>query len=291
MTDSLSIKPILRLIAELPLEHQERLVLLGGQAIAFWGAYFFEDRLETPEAAALTSSDLDIAAGSKEGVRVLARAWEASATFPGPDDQTPNMAVIELQRPELREGGGHFTVDVMNSVYGNVDASDLTAWSELVEWTLDEEAHSVVRFRVVSPQMLLWTRIANLQYRYMSESATQRELVRTKVLCEIVREHLDNFAQDILLEPALRRPALKHAAFVYRDIAKRRETRVVLANHPELIEPFMGTIPDSPFWPDKLPDAATRWQRWLSRRVETLRAHRKNRAAIKAAKQASSNDA
>ena len=38
MEDSLSIQPILKLIAELPPEYQERLVLIGGQAIAFWGA-------------------------------------------------------------------------------------------------------------------------------------------------------------------------------------------------------------------------------------------------------------
>lgn len=284
MTDSLSLKPVLRLIAELPIEQQERLVLLGGQAIAFWGYYFFEGQLETAEAAALTSSDLDIAAQSKEGVRVLARAWEASATFPGADDQTPNMALIELQRPDLREDGGHFTIDVMSSVYGSVDASDLTAWSELVEWTLDEESHEVVRFRVVSPQMLLWTRIANLQYRHMGEAARERELVRTRVLCGIVREHLLNFAQDTFTEPTLRRPALKHAAFVYRDIAKKKETRVVLADYPMLKEPFMNTIPDSPFWPDELHDAAARWQSWLSRRIETLLNHRRNRMAIKAAK-------
>ncbi|MGP5562766.1 hypothetical protein [Vreelandella alkaliphila] len=286
MTDSLSIKPILRLIAELPTEQQERLVLLGGQAIAFWGFHFFEGRLETAEAAALTSSDLDIAAQSKEGVRVLARAWEASATFPKADDQTPNMAVIELERPDLREGGGHFTIDVMSSVYGAVDASDLTAWSELIEWTLDEEAQEVVRFRVVSPQMLLWTRIANLQYRHMGEIARARELVRTKVLCEIVREHLTHFAQDTFTDSTLRRPALKHAAFVYRDIAKKKETRVVLANHPELIEPFMNAIPNSPFWPDKLLGGASRWQSWLRRRIETLNSHRASRKAIKAVKQA-----
>ncbi|WP_311945770.1 hypothetical protein [Halomonas piscis] len=246
MTDDLSIRPILSLIAELPPEHQERLVLLGGQAIAFWGAYYYESQLETAEAAALTSSDLDIVAGTKEGVRVLARAWEACPRFPGPDDQTPNMAVIELQRPELRESGGHFTVDVMNSVYGHIDAEHLMAWSELVEWTLDEEGHSVMRFRVVSPPMLLWTRIANLYYRHMGEEAIQRELVRTDMLCRIVREHLENFAQDVVTEPTLRRPALKHAAFVYSDLAKKPETRVVLADYPELIEPLMDAIPDTP---------------------------------------------
>lgn len=276
----------MRLIAEQPSENQERLVLLGGQAIAFWGAYYYEGQLEAREAAALTSSDLDIVAGTKEGVRVLARAWEASPSFPGPDDQTPNMAVIELERPELGASGGHFTVDVMNSVYGHIDAVHLTAWSELVEWTLDEEGRSVMRFRVVSPPMLLWTRIANLYYRHMGEEATRRELVRTSVLCRIVREHLENFAQEIVTEPALRRPALKHAAFVYRDIAKKPETRVVLADYPELIAPLMDAIPDSPFWPRQLHEGAARWQRWLNQRTERLRGHRQNRTAIKKAKRA-----
>lgn len=74
MTDRLSIKPVLRLIAELPIEQQERLVLLGGQAIAFWGFHFFDGRLGMAETAALTSTDLDIAAQSKEGGKNLGQS-------------------------------------------------------------------------------------------------------------------------------------------------------------------------------------------------------------------------
>lgn len=286
MADTLSIKPVLKLIAELPTEYQERLVLIGGQAIAFWGAYFLENRLTQAQAAALTSSDLDIVAGTQQGVRLLAQAWNAQPYFPKADDQVPNMAVIELHRPNLLnrtgiKGSGHFKVDVMNSVYGGLDAAHMVAASELVEWDLDNDRQHLVRFNVMTPPMLLWTRIANLQYQHKGPGATQREVVRTTALCQIVHEYLLNFAQETFTDKDARRPALNHAAFVYRDIAKKRETRQVLANHPELIEPLLKAIPHSAHWPDGFTKGVGNWHRWLVKRTDVLIRHRANRAEIR----------
>lgn len=286
MADTLSIKPVLKLIAELPTEYQERLVLIGGQAIAFWGAYFLENRITQAQAAALTSSDLDIVAGTQQGVRLLAQAWNARPHFPTADDQVPNMAVIELHRPELLhrpeiKKSGHFKVDVMNSVYGGLDAAHMVAASELVEWDLDNDGQQLVRFNVMTPPMLLWTRIANLQYQHKGPLATEREIVRTTVLCQIVHEYLWNFAQEMFTDSSARRPALNHAAFVYRDIAKKRETRQVLANHPELIEPLLSAIPRSAHWPEGFDLGVSNWQRWLVKRTDVLIRHRENRAAIR----------
>ncbi len=280
MEDSLSIQPILKLIAELPPEYQERLVLIGGQAIAFWGAYFLEGQLDQEHTAALTSSDLDIVAGTIEGVRVLADQWKGVPRFPTPDDHVPNMALIELYRPEIL-ADGHFVVDVMNQVYGGFDADSMRAAARLVEWDLHQDGKEILRFYVLNPAELLWTRIANLKHRRMRPIAVKRELVRTEVLCRIVREDLHNQALEIFSDPDARRPALNYAKYVYRDISRHKDTRSVLAQYPSLIYPFLSTIPESPHWPEHFMRGVGVWQGRLIRHVDAIIAHKVRRDQIR----------
>lgn len=284
MEDSLSIQPILKLIAELPPEYQERLVLIGGQAIAFWGAYFLEGQLDQVHTAALTSSDLDIVAGTVEGVRILADQWKGIPRFPTPDDHVPNMALIELYRPEIL-ADGHFVVDVMNQVYGGFDAESMRAASRLVEWDLYQDGKQILRFYVLNPAALLWTRIANLKQRRMGQLAIERELVRTEVLCRIVREDLWNHAIEGFSDREAKRIALNYAKYVYRDISKHKDTRAILAKYPILIHPFLSTIPDSPHWPEHFMWGVGVWQGKLLRHVDAIIEHKIRRDEIRDKKQ------
>lgn len=275
MPDPFDTDPLLRLFAELPRDAQERLVLIGGQAISFWSSYFLEGRLGDTDLAALTSSDLDIVSESRESIRLLARAWGGTPRFAGIDDHTPNIAVIDLERPGWSPNGAHLVVDVMGDVYG-ATAHELVAWSEMLE--LSFENGQTVCLRVVVPEMLLWTRFANLYKRPMGPVALERELRRTKVLCQIVSEHLENLAQETVVDPSLRRIALKHASLVYQWIAKKNWTRKVLARHPELIEPYLRSVPQTRFWPNELLERGLPgWQKWLVGRVETLIQHKERR--------------
>lgn len=280
MDDSLLIQPILSLIAELPPEYQERLVLIGGQAIAFWGAYFLEGQLDQEHTAALTSSDLDIAAGTVEGVRVLADQWKGVPIFPTPDDHVPNMALIKLYRPEIL-ADGHFVVDVMNQVYGGIDADSMRVAARLVEWDLHQDGQHILRFYVLNPAALLWTRIANLKHRRMRQKAINRELVRTKVLCRIVREDISYQTREMFLDPDARRPTLDYAKYVYRDISKHKDTRSVLAQYPTLIQAFLFTIPDSPHWPENFMRGVGVWQGRLLRHVNAIIDHKIRRDKIR----------
>ncbi|WP_163576333.1 hypothetical protein [Halomonas faecis] len=275
MPEPFDTDPLLRLFAELPREAQERLVLIGGQAISFWSYYFLEGSLSEVDLAALTSSDLDIVSETQENVRLLARAWGGKPRFAGIDDHTPNIAVIDLERPGWSPDGAHLIVDVMGDVYG-ATAHQLITWSEMIE--LSFENGQTVCLRVVVPEMLLWTRIANLHKRPMGPVAVQRELRRTKVLCRIVSEHLENLAQEAMFEPGLRRIALKHASLVYQWIAKQNWARKVLARHPELIDPYLSAVPRTPFWPQALLEhGLPGWQNWLVGRVEALIRHQEHR--------------
>lgn len=282
MPEPFDTDPLLRLFAELPREAQERLVLIGGQAISFWSSYFMEGRLDARDMAALTSSDLDIVSESTDNITLLARAWGGEPRFAGMDDHTPNIAVIDLERPGWSPDGSHLIVDVMGDVYG-ATAKQLIAWSEMIELTF--ESGQTVCLRVVVPEMLLWTRIANLYARPMGPVAVQRELRRTKVLCQIVSEHLEGLAQEMMVDPSLRRIALKHASLVYKWIAKKPGTRKVLATYPELIEPYISSVPRTIFWPNELVEIGLPgWQEWLRRRVRTTIRHKENREREKARK-------
>lgn len=284
MIDSLEIKPVLRLISELPVDLQERLVLIGGQAIAFWGDYFLQGQLTQAQEAALTSSDLDIAAGSIEGVRLLAATWKGTPYFPKPGDLVPNMAVIHLNRPEFIKGSD-FVIDVMNTVYGKLDADQMRISSTQIEWDIDRDGRNIIRFNVLNPPTLLWSRIANLKHRRMSKVNTERELIRTKVLCKIVREDLRNHAIEIMSDPSSQRKALDYAKYVYRDISRHKDTRSVLAEHPSLILPFQSTIPDSPFWPENFMRGVGVWQGRLLRHVDTIINNQEQRADIRKLKE------
>ncbi|MCB8887667.1 hypothetical protein [Vreelandella malpeensis] len=280
MIDSLEIKPILRLISELPEDLQKRLVLIGGQAIAFWGDYFLQDQLTLAQEAALTSSDLDIAAGSVEGVRLLAASWKGTPHFPKPGDLVPNMAVIHLNRPGFIKGSD-FVIDVMNTVYGQLDADKMRTSSTQIEWDIDRDGRNIIHFNVLNPPTLLWSRIANLKHRRMSQVNTERELIRTKVLCKIVREDLWNHAIEIMSDPDSQRKALNYAKYVYKNISRHKDTRSVLADHPSLILPFQSTIPDSDFWPENFMRGVGVWQGRLLRHVDKIIRNKDRRAAIR----------
>lgn len=282
MPEPFDTDPLLQLFAELPREAQERLVLIGGQAISFWSSYFLEGRLDAHDMAALTSSDLDIVSESEENITILARAWGGEPRFAGIDDHTPNIAVIDLERPGWSPDGSHLIVDVMGDVYG-ATAKQLIAWSEMIE--LNFEGGKTVCLRIVVPEMLLWTRIANLNQRPMGPVAVQRELRRTRILCQIVSEHLEGLAQEMIVDPSLRRIALKHASLVYKWIAKQPGTRKVLATYPDLIEPYILSVPRTTFWPDKLLDVGLPgWQKWLYDRVQTTIRHQEHREREKVRK-------
>ncbi|SDG22221.1 hypothetical protein SAMN05216571_106157 [Onishia taeanensis] len=227
------------------------------------------------ELAALTSSDLDIVSETQENVRLLARAWGGEPRFAGMDDHTPNIAVIDLDRPGWSPDGTHLIVDVMGDVYG-ATARQLIAWSEMIEISVGQG--QTVCLRVVVPEMLLWTRIANLHMRRMGTSGVKRELQRTKVLCQIVSDHLEDLAQESMSDPSVRRISLKHASFVYKWIAKQNCTHKVLATYPELIDPYFSAVPLTDFWPrELLQRGLPGWQNWLRKRVDTLIAHQEYR--------------
>ncbi|MCK0744126.1 hypothetical protein [Chromohalobacter nigrandesensis] len=270
----------LDLIAELSLEDQNRLVLIGGQAISFWAYYLFgENEISEKESNILTSSDLDIVADNNESIRILARAWNGQSKFPSIGDHTPNRALIQVRRPQMADGES-YTIDVMGDVHG-ARSSQLVKSSVEIEWS---QRGRTLRFRVVSPEMLLWTRIANVRLGHMGQAKIRRDVERAMFLCRAVKQDLTSHALEMrdTLAPdekkVIEREVYNRCAFIYRDISKKNITRYVLADFPELCECFYRTIPKLSFLRQELYDyALPGWFCWLDGKVKTIQRHRENR--------------
>ncbi|GHB32980.1 hypothetical protein [Salinicola rhizosphaerae] len=274
----------LELISELAPEDQCRLVLIGGQAISFWAHFLFGDGTFTVrEDQVLTSSDLDIVTDDEESIKILARSWNGAARFSELGDHTPNRALIQVPHTSL-SAGYNYTVDVMGDVYG-ATAKELVKSSAEIEW---DYRGTPIRFRVVSPEMLLWTRIANVGYGRMGAAKNRRDIERAKVLCRIVHEDIMQHAYEIAsacnvdAKKEIKRQIYRRAAFVYRDIAKRKITRKVFADFPEIIGSYDQSIPKTDFLSHELYSRAIPgWSGWLHRKVHTIWQHREHRAKEK----------
>lgn len=74
-----------------PLTADRSVVLVGGQAVAYWGVLGVSDRM--PALAPLTSKDIDFA-GSARAARHAASLLGGSVWIAGIDDPTPNIGVV-----------------------------------------------------------------------------------------------------------------------------------------------------------------------------------------------------
>jgi hypothetical protein len=79
---------LLQRLGELP----QRLVLIGGQAVAFWANYY-ASRIELPGGIVPTSKDVDFL-GAAVDVETAARALDGKAFLPTLDDATNSAGYV-----------------------------------------------------------------------------------------------------------------------------------------------------------------------------------------------------
>ena len=76
-----------------PLTEERRIILIGGQAVAWWARYLSPRDPGLPLAQALASKDIDFA-GSIRSVEQAGKLLSADVRIPEIDDHTPNTGVI-----------------------------------------------------------------------------------------------------------------------------------------------------------------------------------------------------
>lgn len=123
----------------------EGMVLMGGQALAFWAAYY-----QAPAPAIAITKDVDFL-GTRADVNRLARGLGARAIFP----KRNALTVLVGQVVKDLADGGYINIDVLARAYGDITARAIVARAVPAE-------NAVGRFRVMHPLDVLQGRLENV---------------------------------------------------------------------------------------------------------------------------------
>ena len=126
----------------------DEIVLVGGQALAFWADYF-GDRVQLH--GAINSKDIDFG-GTREAVVQAAVCLGGTYLLPEPFAITPNTGIVEF----VASGGQRRRIDFLGDVFG-------VELGEVFEMALTVEMPGTgASFRVMHPVHCLEARISNV---------------------------------------------------------------------------------------------------------------------------------
>ncbi len=200
------------------------MILVGGQALAFWAAYY-----DVPAPAIAVTKDVDFV-GTREDVERLARGLNGKATFRRQRDMTLLAGRIEKDLP----GGDYINIDVLSRVYGDVSTDRLGKRSIVAE-------SPAGKFRVMHPLDVLQGRLENV-YRIV-EKQDEHGIAQLQLAVMMVREFLGDIAsQEAPHQNTAARPVtLRHLRRIEtlalsdagRKVAKRYKVHVADAIDPQ----------------------------------------------------------
>jgi hypothetical protein len=210
------------------------MILVGGQALAFWAAYY-----ETPAPLIAITKDVDLV-GTKADVERLARGLEARMIFPRKSAMTLLVGQVMKDLP----GGNYINIDVMSGVFGKLAIGAITARAVVAEGPAG-------RFLVMHPLDVLQSRLENVYG--LSAKQDEHGMAQLTVAIRVAREFLADIAsqEGLGANKSARPVALGHMARIERlalsdagrKVAKRHQIHVADAIDPapvKHIEPFMG---------------------------------------------------
>ncbi len=239
----LDIRPVLTKVADL----QRELVLVGGQAVNFWAAYYAPRVPELAEEAPFTSKDIDFC-GDQHAVRTCAERLGGKARVATFDDATPNSGTVVFVDDE----GVARTLDVVSAPFG-LDGEEVRTTALPVE-VLDDAGQNVgATFYVMHPVLSMESRVHNvvgLAAQYDTERG--RKQLRASILCarEFLRDVLDG--EMDATDPA--RTVIKLNERVLRFATRDRHARELFRSRG--LDPADALVNDA-----RLPESF-RWKRW-----------------------------
>lgn len=221
------------------------LVLVGGQALAFWVDYYGVSPHESGVPA--ISNDVDFlaqSAGDKDPVRRFAQAIGGQAVFPNKRALTAlvGQAVREVSDEE------YLNVDVIFKVVG---LEGETVYKRAVKITAGEGRAS---FLVMHPLDVLQSRVANLHK--LPDKQNDKGRMQLALAIEVGREFLRGAARDAqAAETAAGRSPIQDFVSAIERMAIEDAGRKVAARHglhvADAIDPHL--IPPGPFWTKRWP--------------------------------------
>ena len=199
------------------------MILVGGQALAFWAAYY-----SVPAPPIAVTKDIDFV-GTRADVERLARGLGARAIFRRHRDLTLLAGQIEKDLP----GGDYINIDVLSRVYGDIDGESLAKRAIVAE-------SPAGKFRVMHPLDVLEGRLENV-YK-LPEKQDEHGIAQLQLAIAMVREFLgDITSQEAERQSRAERPVtLRHIGRIERlalsdagrKVAKRHAVHVADAIDP-----------------------------------------------------------
>lgn len=153
-----------------------RIVLVGGQALAFWAARY-TDRFQSP--GPVNSKDIDFC-GQIEAVSIAAARLGGTFQVPEPFAETPNTGLVHFVGP----GGYRRRMDFLGDPFG-------LNYKDVVEWAVGVEVPTsggLINFQVMHPVHCLESRISNVGGLPGYQTRLALDQARASVLC--AREYL-----------------------------------------------------------------------------------------------------
>ncbi len=206
-------------------ELADRIVLVGGQALAFWESYLLPAGIE----GGVTSKDIDFI-GTRRDVQACALRLGGLARLAGMDDATPNVGVVQF----LDDAGFAREIDFLASCFG-IDDQRLLRTS--VPFELLDDHGPRTRLRVMHPVLCLQGRVSNTMGLPGYESSHALRQVAVAIRC--VRA----FLEEVLLPEAGARPVLDWNESIFRFVTKNHYGRRMVLRHPDL-DPFDAVCVD-----------------------------------------------
>jgi hypothetical protein len=155
------------------------MILVGGQALAFWAAYY-----HTPAPTIAITKDVDLL-GTRADVERLARGLDARAVFPQKKDITMLVGQVLKDLP----GGNYVNIDVLFRVYGDIATEAIASRAVLAE-------NPAGRFRVMHPLDVLQGRLENVHG--LAAKQDEHGLAQLRLAIDMSR----NFVADIASQEA-----------------------------------------------------------------------------------------
>lgn len=210
------------------------MILVGGQALAFWAAYY-----HTSAPTIAITKDVDLL-GTKSDVERLARGLDARMVFPHKRDMTMLVGQVLKDLP----GGNYVNIDVMFRVYGDITTEAITTRAVLAE-------SAAGRFRIMHPLDVLQGRLENVHG--LSAKQDEHGVAQLRLAIDMVQKFVSDIAsqESTVADKGSRPVVLRHLARIEalslsdagRKVAKRYGVHVADAIDPAPvghIKPFVS---------------------------------------------------
>lgn len=224
---------VIRILVALgPLSDQRRIVLIGGQAVAFWSSYL---RIpgSSDEARIYTSKDIDFE-GARRWVHQAGSLLDGKVRLPSMDDHTPNTGVVVFDDAD----GVAREVDFLEAPFG-LTARDVRHTAVLMEIP-DPGSSTPASVWVMHPERCMESRVCNV-VELRQDGAIAMDQLRRSVAC--ARAWAEHLLDDESVGQRTRvRAVLDLNERIFRKCIQDKRFRDVYLDHA--VDPFEAVLVD-----------------------------------------------